>query len=246
MESPSAAWERYGFVRVRESVAMGALAIVVGVLAARNVAADALVPPAWYVPANLAVAALLALIAWRCRLSLAELGLSRAAAPTGLAVGAAVGVVMAAVIVAGAAIPLTRPFFEDERIAAVDGGGELAYQALVRIPLGTALLEELAFRGVLLAFVARLRPVAAAVIVSSLLFGLWHIHPTLGALASNDVAQSGLAQAGAVAAAVVLTAAGGVLFCGLRLVSGSLAAPLIVHAVTNGTATVAAYVVLAT
>jgi uncharacterized protein len=224
---------------------MGALAIVVGLLALRNLAGDTLVPPAWYVPANLTVATLLALVAWRGRLSLAELGFSRAAAPTGVAVGATVAVVVAAVVVAGAAIPLTRPIFADERVAALDGGGELAYQALVRIPLGTALLEELAFRGVLLAFVARARPIAVAVLVSSLLFGLWHIHPTIGALASNDVAQSGLAQAGAVAAAVVVTTVGGLLFCGLRLVSGSLAAPLIVHAVTNGTATVAAYVVLA-
>jgi membrane protease YdiL (CAAX protease family) len=222
-----------------------ALAIVVGVLAARNVAGEALVPSAWYVPVNLAVVVVLAIVAHRSRLSADEVGLSPAAAPSGLAVGVGVAAVVAVVIVLAAATPLTRPYFEDQRIAGIDGAGELAYQALVRIPLGTALLEELAFRGVLLALVTRLRSVGTAVIVSSLLFGLWHIHPTLGALASNDLAGSGPARAGAVAAAVALTTVGGMLLCGLRLVSGSLVAPLIVHATTNSTATVSAYVVLA-
>jgi membrane protease YdiL (CAAX protease family) len=83
-----------------------------------------------------------------------------------------------------------------------------------------------------------------AVAVSSLLFGLWHIRPTVGTLATNDLAESAWPQVGAVTVAVVLTTVGGVLFCALRLASRSLVAPLIVHTATNSAAVVAAYVVL--
>jgi CAAX protease family protein len=46
-------------------------------------------------------------------------------------------------------VPVTCPWFEDQRVAEVDTPVELAYQALVRIPFGSAVLEEFAFRGVL-------------------------------------------------------------------------------------------------
>lgn len=80
--------------------------------------------------------------------------------------------------------------------------------------------------------------------VSSVLFGLWHIRPTLGTLATNDLAEGAWAQVGAVTAAVTLTTVGGLLFSGLRLASGSLVAPLIVHTAANSAAIVAAYLVL--
>ena len=111
-----------------------------------------------------------------------------------------------------------------------------------RIPLGTVVLEEFAFRGVLLGLLARMGPMKTAVAVSSLLFGLWHMRPTLGTLATNDLAQSAWAQVGAVTAAVALTTVGGLLFCALRLASGSLVAPLIVHTATNSAAIVTIYV----
>jgi membrane protease YdiL (CAAX protease family) len=66
----------------------------------------------------------------------------------------------------------------------------------------------------------------------------------LGTLATNDLAEGVWAQLGAVTAAVALTTVGGLLFCALRLVSGSLVAPLIVHTTNNGAAIVAPYVVL--
>jgi uncharacterized protein len=220
------------------------VAIAVGVLAVRNVVGESLVPASLYVPINLATVALLAIVSRSAGLSAAELGLSRAAAPRGVVVGLAVAGVVVAGIAAGAGLPLTRPWFEDQELADVDTGGELAYQALVRIPFGTAVLEEFAFRGVLLGLLARMAPTGTAVAVSSLLFGLWHIRPTLGTLAANDLAAGAWAQAGAIIAAVALTTAGGLLFCALRLASGSLVAPLIVHSATNSAAIVAAYVVL--
>lgn len=223
---------------------MWSVAVVVGVLAVRNVAGERFVPSGWYVPLNLAVALVLVLVAGRSGLSARDVGLSRERIGSGLAVGGAVAALAAAVIVGGALLPWTRPFFEDQRIADIRGGGELAYQTLVRIPLGTVLLEELAFRGVLLALLARQRSMGTAVVVSSLLFGLWHIHPTLSALAANDLATGAASRVGAVAGAVAFTAVSGVFFCGLRLGSDSLLAPMVVHATVNGVSTTVAYVVL--
>ena len=221
-----------------------AAAIAVGVLAVRNAVGESFVLPALYVPVNLTTATLLAVVSCSAGLSARELGLSRAAAPRGVVVGVAVAAVVVAGIAAGATLPYTRPWFEDQRLADVDTAVELAYQALVRIPLGTAVLEEFAFRGVLLGLLARMGPMKTAVAVSSLLFGLWHIRPTLGTLATNDLAEGAWAQVGAVTAAVALTTVGGLFFCALRLASGSLFAPLIVHTATNSAALVAAYVVL--
>ncbi len=221
-----------------------AVALVVGVLAVRNVVGESLVLAVLYVPVNLATAALLAIVTCSAGLSAGELGLSPAPAPRGAVMGVAVAAIVVAGIAVGAALPPTRPWFEDQRIADVDTAAELAYQALVRIPLGTVVLEEFAFRGVLLGLLARMGPMRTAVAVSSLLFGLWHIRPTLGTLATNDLAEGAWAQVGAVTGVVALTTIGGLLFCALRLASGSLVAPLIVHAATNSAAIVAGYVVL--
>jgi CAAX protease family protein len=222
---------------------MWAIAVAVGLLALRNVG-NVLVPSALYVPINLVVAALLAVVATCAGVSPAELGLSRRTAGTGLAAGAVIAVAAAAVIGAAAAVPWARPLFEDQRVGDIAGGGELAYVTLVRIPLGTALFEEFAFRGVLLALLARRWSTGAAVAGSSMLFGLWHIRPTLSAVGINDPTADGLAVTAAVAGAVVVTAVAGVLFCGLRLATDSLLAPVVVHGAVNSSSTVAAYVVL--
>lgn len=222
------------------------LAIVVTVLALRNIAGDTSVPATWYVPTNLVVGALVLVVAVQGGASAGELGLAGADVTRGLKVGGAVALVAVAVVAATAAAPVTSGLFADQRVADVTSGGPpaLAYQALVRIPLGTALFEEVAFRGVLLALVARHWSTGVAVAASSALFGLWHIRPTLSALATNDVVESGAAQAGAVVGAVVVTGLAGVLFCGLRLASGSLVAPVVVHAAINSSSIVAAYLVL--
>ena len=192
-----------------------------------------------YVPMNLAVSAALAVAARRHGLSWADLGLSREAAPSGARWGAAVAVVVA---VAYAVVLLSpgRGVLEDERYAGLDGSG-LLYATLVRVPLGTVVLEEVAFRGVLLAAAARAWSLKAAVAVSSSVFGLWHVRPTLAALAVNDPGASLWAQVGGVGAAVAFTGLAGVLFCWLRLRSESLVAPMVLHVATNSLGVVAAF-----
>jgi CAAX protease family protein len=56
-----------------------------------------------------------------------------------------------------------------------ESGWALAYHACVRIPLGTVVLEEVAFRSVLPALAARRYGISGGVLIASALFGLWHV-----------------------------------------------------------------------
>jgi CAAX protease family protein len=218
------------------------IALAVALLALHNVFWNELVPDAAYVPTNLLTGVVLIGLALAAGASIDDLGLGRASASNGLRWGFAIVGVVAVGIAFGALLPATRALFHDQRVAGLSES-ELAYEALVRIPVGTALFEELAFRGVLLALLMRVTATVPAVAVSSALFGLWHILPTISALRANDLAEGAAAAFGAVAGAVIVTAVGGVLLCILRLYTGSLAAPVLTHTATNSLAIVAAFVV---
>ena len=100
-----------------------------------------------------------------------------AAAPVVAGVGAAV------------AVPATRAMLADEKVTGT-GRAEAAFETLVRIPLETALAEELIFRGVLLGLALRSRTPLGAVVSSSIWFGLWHVYPTLGSIGRGTGARS--------------------------------------------------------
>jgi uncharacterized protein len=87
-----------------------------------------------------------------------------------------VGAVLAVAVVyaLGAAVPFTCPRFPERPVPVLHLGTALM-TAFIVVPLGTVLLEEVAFRGVLLGLVNRHRGAAWASITSSVLFGLWHI-----------------------------------------------------------------------
>ncbi len=93
--------------------------------------------------------------------------------------------------------------------------------------------EELIFRGALLGlFLQRHRPWVAAAL-SSAVFGVWHVLPTLNSLDTNPGASatsgSLLLQAAAVAFVVLATGVAGMFFSWLRLRSGSILAPWLTH-----------------
>lgn len=213
------------------------MSAVVAILFAVNLLNNRLLPEG-YLLTCVAATGLLLSVARRDGSSWAELGLGRASVRPGLRWSAAlVGVVLLGVAVA-AALPAVRPAFVDARAVGLSGTAVLV-RALVRIPLGTALLEEVAFRGVLYAMLARRHGVRVAVVGSSLLFGLWHVLPSLGLREGNAAVGSlfGPGPSGAVlavVAAVAGTAAAGVVFCELRRRSGSLIAPFALHWALNG------------
>jgi membrane protease YdiL (CAAX protease family) len=140
--------------------------------------------------------------------------------------------VVAAGYTVGLSVPAVRPLLEDARVVGADGG-DIAYQVLIRIPLGTVLWEETAFRGVLLAALLRVLPPRTAIGSAAAVFGIWHIRPTLEAAAANDLASGQLGRTAAVLSGCALTAAADVVFTGLRTRSGSLLAPVLVHVATN-------------
>lgn len=186
----------------------------------------------WYPAVNTAAAAAGLAAAAASGLTAADLGLTRERLPAGLRYGAAPAAAVAAGWLAAAAMPAAQPVLRDERLAA-QTGREAAYHALVRIPAGTVLWEEVAFRGVLQATLRRVLPEGAAIAVASGMFGIWHIRPTLEALRVNQLAGGRRATGNAVAAAVAATAAGGAVLALLRARSGSLAAPVLLHLATN-------------
>ena len=135
--------------------------------------------------------------------------------------------------------------------AAVAGSGSGSWtqalvQALVVIPLGTVIPEEFAFRGVLLGLLSRRSGRWTATVVSSVLFGFWHVAPALAGGAANqavDEAVGGgpLGVLLRVAGTVLFTAAAGVVFCELRVRSGSLLAPMLAHWSVNGLGVIFVY-----
>jgi uncharacterized protein len=153
---------------------------------------------------------------------------------TGLAAGAAAGWLLVAVV------PAARPVLDDKRISSLKGRA-VAYQAVVRIPIGTVLWEETAFRGVLQAGLRRVMPQTAAIVVTSAVFGIWHIRPTLQALRVNGLASDRRQATARLAAGVAATTASGVLLSWLRARSGSLAAPVLLHLATNSGGMAAAW-----
>lgn len=197
-------------------------------------------------PTCVAAAALLVALARRDGCSWTALGLGRESLGPGLRwAGALVAAVLLGYLVA-VALPPTRQAFADTRATSLSGA-TLLWHLLVRIPLGTALLEEVAFRGVVYAMVERRRGVRAAVVGSSLLFGLWHVLPSLGLRRTNaavaDVLGSG--PAGAVVAAVAATTLAGVVLCELRRRSGGLLAPFALHWALNALGLLVAWLAFA-
>lgn len=152
----------------------------------------------------------------------------------------ALGVIAAVLLVylVAAVLPATREAFGDDRVADLSTA-DLLLRALVRVPLGTVLLEEIAFRGVLLAMLWRRLGVVRGIVISSLVFGLWHILPSWGITTANDalgaaVGSGSSGQLLGVVFAVVFTTIAGVVFCELRRRFDHLIVPMALHWATNG------------
>jgi membrane protease YdiL (CAAX protease family) len=193
------------------------------------------VPARAYLPTCLAASA--GLLVWANALGLtwSDLGLGRGTWVSGILWG--LGACLPIVIVVGsaAAIPRTRGVLADDR-GARSSGARLLFETSVRLPWGTVLLEEVAFRGLLFVVVLESSGRVWAVVVSSLSFGLWHVVPSLGRgreVAAATAALGSRAEVGFVVGSVLATAAAGAALALLRLLSGSLLAPMLVHWTLN-------------
>jgi CAAX protease family protein len=211
-----------------------ATAVVVVVLAVVNVAEHFLHCALWLGPA--VVVALVCFARWT-GLSWSQLGLSQDQLRSGSRWGLGAIAVVATAYLAGVLLPMTRSAFLDARYHLAVSGALLS--AFVIIPVGTILVEEVAFRSVLWGMLARQLPTWRVLAASSVLFGVWHILPSLHLASTNQGVEhavrgvGGSATVAVVLVTVVITAAGGVVAGALRHRSGSVLASAGMHWATN-------------
>lgn len=167
-----------------------------------------------------------------------QLGLARRTHAAGLRWAGLIIALVAAVYLAGVLLPGTRSAFLDVRYHLPPAS--VLFTAFVMIPLGTVLLEEVAFRSVLWGMLARHARMWQVLLGSSLLFGLWHVIPASASAHGNALIGSVVAGLGPyatvllVVGTVAFTAAGGLVAGELRRRSGSLLASIGMHWATNG------------
>ena len=200
--------------------------------------------PSWaYVPWSLAIAALIVIMARRS-VSLVEMGFTEWR--RGIAWGGVLFVLTVAALALGVVMPVFWEMYHDRRVSGATA--TWLYHAFVRIPFGTALLEETAFRAVLPALLALRWGVLRGCVGASLCFGVWHVLPAFGLTEVNPVAGRifGAGTVGVIAAvlfAVVGTAVAGLWWCWIRYRARSVLATMIAHSATNSVAYTIAWIV---
>ncbi len=214
------------------------LALVIGMLLIINVVNNRIAPNSHYLLWAFASSVILLALGLLDGNTFTDMGLSWKHYLSGLIwAGICIGAVTL-VYVVGIIFKPTRNAFRDERHAELSGG-RLAFHALLEVPFGTVLLEEIAFRAVLFSMLARRYGLVWGIVLSSILFGLWHVLPSIGSHEQNPALGSVVGQGRrgnifAIALSVLTTTLAGFVFCALRLMSGSVLAPMGLHWATNG------------
>lgn len=225
---------RAGYGGGKRRTALVGSGLVVVALAALNVTDHFVSGGLWLAP--VAALILLAFARWS-GLSWQQLGLGRGRLRVGAVFAASAITVVALVYLAGVLLPATRPAFLDARYHL--SLARALVTALIVIPVGTILLEEVAFRSVLWGMLSRHMPAWRVLAASSVLFGLWHVLPSLHLAAANRGIGEAVSGTGAsagvlvVAGTVAFTALGGAVAGELRRRSGSLLASAGMHWATN-------------
>jgi uncharacterized protein len=218
------------------ALAEGTAAAVVGVLVSMvgfQAVTRAGVAGTRYVLAAVVTTGGLAVIAWQHGLTATELGLGRNTLAAGLAWSAGIVLVVGAAVATAGTVPRLHHLFADARLVGASGG-VTARRVLFDIPFGTVLVEEFAFRGVLFALVTGAIGTAWAVVVTSALFGAWHISPAAELHESHSSANGSLRTT--VISTVLFTGLAGVVFAALRLWTHSLLPPAAAHWAANSAA----------
>lgn len=222
--------------------------LAVALLTVSNVMSNRVLPQWAYLPWNLLMAATLIVIARRAGYDFTGVGLAFRRWHRPVGVGLLLVACTGFVLAIGLALPATKDAFLDARVAGT-GLGAMLFQVLVRIPLGTVLLEELAFRGVLPtlfggnpAQVWRWKPILA----SSALFGLWHVLPSAALTTGNSAVRELLGGSAVLVAilAVASTALVGILLSLACYIGRGLKASMLVHWATNSLGFVAAWLII--
>lgn len=212
---------------------------MLGVLGVHNLVQNSVLNEKGYVAGNLGVAALLVVIGRLSGTSWSDMGLSMENPTNDLKFGGLIAAVGASGAIAALSHPRTREPFHDGRwIDATPR--EILKRATIRFPIGTALFEEVAFRGVLPAVIGGDR--RRADVMSATVFALWHLIPTVRLQHDSWRGWPLHRQVAATLGGSAAAGVGGVGLSWLRRRTGSLLAPWLVHATVNSAAYLAGVV----
>lgn len=171
----------------------------------------------------------------------AAIGLDPRQRQRGLAMGAGGAALVAALLGAAASTDTGRELLDDDRVVDATWAQTLTHVG-VFIPLGTVVLEEVAFRGVVPALLDPSgRSVTGTVVVPALAFGAWHIMSAGDFVTAHDGEGStgstgSTGTTGSVRGIVAATTAAGLVLGGARRWSGHLLAPALMHLTANALA----------
>jgi len=174
------------------------------------------VPTKYHLYLNISITALAILLGFSFGLNVEQMGLALGKILPGIFIAFAAVVVIVLFTSIVATIPVLRRFFLGDNLAHASGK-LITYEATIRVPFGTALIEEVLFRGVLLGLLLQHNSSLVAILISAIIFGLWHIFPTIAMLENNKI----LAKAnkdlrrrkyGSIIGVVLITASAGVVF----------------------------------
>lgn len=202
------------------------------------------VPKKHHVWLNISVAMTAILLGLLSGLSFTEMGIGTSGLLKSVEVAGLFVLALIGVLYGVSRIGPLRTFFLGGYFARVPRK-KLFYEAGFRVPIGTALLEEVLFRGVLLGMLTIGYNSIEAVVFSSIVFGLWHIFPTVDDLEQNEAAAQMVSgrrrrKWGSVALVVCSTTLAGAFFSIVRIWSGSLLAPWLIHWTINSSSIVTA------
>lgn len=144
-----------------------------------------------------------------------------------LAIGGLALVVGSSAIVAFRAVPALVAALHDVRISSMTTR-EFLVHTFLRIPVVSGLAEEILFRGVMWWALAGLAGPMWAWWGTAVAFGIWHVVP-----AAQQARRRGAPVHRWVPLSVLVTFVAGIGFGWLRLVTGGVWAPAIVHAAIN-------------
>lgn len=191
------------------------------------------VPKKYHLFLNIGIAGVAILLGFSFGLNLEQMGLALDKILPGFIIAVIAVVIIVFLTSIVATIPFLRRFFLGDNLAHASGK-LITYEATIRVPFGTALIEEVLFRGVFLGLLLQHNSTVMAILISAVIFGLWHIFPTIAMLEDNQI----LARAnkdlkrrkyGSIIGVVIVTASAGIAFAWLRVISNSIVAPWLVH-----------------
>ncbi len=222
------------------------LAAILALAGYANIITNSILDDAWHIPFNLGILGVALLIARRAGTTWSSMGLRSDKAKRGVTVGLVIIGIIVVGIAVGIAIPSVRELFRDDRV--IDNSvAWVLFQALVRVPLATALYEEVLFRGIVFGMLIRRRSPLTAALMTSALFGLWHILPTIDTLQTNPAGNlftGAIGLAIAIAGAIAGTFIAGLGFLWVRLYANSTYAAVLAHIGTNSVALLGALLVV--